>query len=275
MSYTVTEAQEPSTRAIEALIAHGKALAEPFDHPQGGRAVVVPNGYRVECMAPIERPLCRIHARPVFDEAHSFTSYVNVFKNANSRIFADSVMQTILAALDYHHADNTPQYCAHNAIYSLPHSEQWLAWARIDGQEVPQALFAEFIEENALDIYEPASATVLEIAKSLSIKSTVEFDSAVNIANGTTQLRWSEKQDGKGRGDIEVPQKIKFGLPVFQGGDLVEVWAFLRTRIKDGRLSFIVKMHRSKLVQQEEFSRVVDLIGESTGIQPYFGKHNY
>jgi hypothetical protein len=94
----------------------------------------------------------------------------------------------------------------------------------------------------------------------------------VNIANGTTQLRWSEKQDGKGRGDIEVPQKIKLGLPVFQGGDLVEIWAFLRTRIKDGKLSFIVKMHRRELIKREEFNRVVVKVGEGAGVAPFYGR---
>jgi uncharacterized protein YfdQ (DUF2303 family) len=222
-------------------------------------------------MQPLDKPLTRIEASHDFHDAQSFITYVNEFGEEAAHIFAEQDRTRITAVLDYHKL-SAPAYCGHIAKCVLPHSEQWLAWAGIDGKEVPQALFAEFIEENALDIYEPSSATVLEIAKSLSIKSTVEFDSAVNIANGTTQLRWSEKQDGKGRGDIDVPQKIKLGLPVFQGGDLVEVWAFLRTRIKDGKLSFIVKMHRRELIRNEEFTRIVAKVGDGTGITPLFGR---
>lgn len=264
--------QIEQAEVVNALIGHGKAMAAPFEHPSGGKAVIVPYGFTVSHMEPLDKPLSRIKASHDFHDAQSFITYVNEFNAGATLIFAEQDRTQITAVLDYHKSDRTPDYCGHIAKCVLPHSEQWLAWAGIDGKEVPQALFAEFIEENALDIYEPDSATVLEVAKSLSIKSTVEFDSAVNIANGTTQLRWSEKQDGKGRGDIEVPQKIKLGLPVFQGGDLVEVWAFLRTRIKDGKLSFIVKMHRREMIRNEEFNRVVAKVGEGTGVTPLFGR---
>ncbi len=262
--------QIENAEVVKELIGTGKAMAAPFEHPQGGKAVIVPSGYNVAHLPPLDRPLSRIKAEPDFHDAQSFIAYVKEYGENAAQIFAEQDRTRITAILDYHRPD-APAHCGHIAKCVLPHSEQWLAWAEIDGKEVPQALFAEFIEENALDIYEPASATVLEIAKSLSIKATVDFESEVNIANGTTQLRWSEKQDGKGRGNIEVPQKIRLGLPVFQGGDLVEVWAFLRTRINGGKLSFIVKMHRRKLIIQEEFHRVVAQVADGTGIAPFYG----
>lgn len=268
--------QIEQAEVVNALIGHGKAMAAPFEHPCGGKAVIVPDGYRVSHMEPLDKPLSRIKASHDFHDAQSFIAYVKEFNAGAAHIFAEQDRTQITAVIDYHKSDRTPAYCGHIAKCVLPHSEQWLAWAGIDGQQVPQAAFAEVIEENALDIYEPDSAAVLEVAKSLSIKSTVEFDSAVNITNGTTQLRWSEKQEGRGRGDgrgdIEVPQKIKLGLPVFQGGDLVEVWAFLRTRINDGKLSFIVKMHRRELIRNEEFNRVVAKVGKGTGLTPLFGR---
>jgi uncharacterized protein YfdQ (DUF2303 family) len=260
-----------NAETVNTLIAHGKAMAEPFDHPQGGKAVVIPDDYHVTHLAPVDEPLTHIKAAPVFDDAQSFIAYVKTYGAETARIFAEQDRTQITAILDYHQPGQAA-YGAHKAICVLPHSEQWRAWVGIDGQAVPQAAFAEFIEENALDIYEPASADVLEIARSLQIKQTVEFSSSVNLANGATQLKYVEEQDGKGRGNIEVPQKIKLGLPVFFGGDLVEVWAFLRTRIKDGKLSFIVKLHRRELIIREEFNRIVARVGDETGITPLFGR---
>jgi len=279
--------QIENAEVVNTLIAHGKAMAEPFDHPRGGKAVLVPKGYEVRELEPLVRPLTRIQTCHEFHDAQSFVAYINEFgvlpikedvsivqqaKTKSTQIFATKLSRTILAILDYHCHD-TPAYCEHIAKYILPFSPEWKTWTAIDGKEIPQAGFAEFIEENALDIYEPASADILEIAKSLNVKSTVDFSSAVNIDNGTTQLKWTEAQEGKGRGNIDVPRKIKLGIPVFEGAGRIEIYAFLRTRIKEGKLSFIVKLHRREAAVNDMFDEIVNIIGTGTGIKPFYAAY--
>jgi uncharacterized protein YfdQ (DUF2303 family) len=279
--------QIESSEVIETLIGHGAAMAEPFDHPKGGKAIMAPEGYKIHVMEPIDRPRTHIETAHVFHDAQSFIAYINEFgvlpvkkdvsivqqaKTKSTQIFANKTALSVWAILDYHYV-NAPSYCDHVAQYNLPHSPEWLTWTAIDGKEIPQAAFAEFIEENALDIYEPASADVLEIARSLNVKTSVDFSSAVNIDNGTTQLRWTESQEGKGKGNIDVPRKIKLGLPVFEGDGRVEIYAFLRTRIRDGKLSFIVRMHRRKAIVNEVFDHIVSMIGEGTCIRPFYASY--
>jgi uncharacterized protein YfdQ (DUF2303 family) len=255
---------------IEAL-AINASTAEP--HPRGGVFVALPEGYRVEHLAPIDAPLSHIKATVQFDDAPSFIDYVNRFKAEETALFASVTRGQIMAVIDYH--QDAAAYCAHRAIYTLPHSEQWKRWASIDGKNQPQRTFAEFIEENIIDVVEPDGAALLEVATSLQSTRKVEFHSGVNLGNGTVQLKYTEEDDTKtGKQALTIPQKIKLGIPVYYGDTHYEVPCFFRYRIEDGKLNFQVRIQGRELLVQDAFRHKVDEVAQGTEITVRYGTLN-
>lgn len=122
---------------------------------------------------------------------------------------------------------------------------QWLKWKAIDGKLLPQAEFAEFVEDNLADIATPDGATMMEIVTYLQATRSVDFKSGVKLGNGAVQLTNNESVDATvGAGNIAVPDMFKIGLsPVF-GVAPFEVPARFRYRIQDRRLLLGIKLQR-------------------------------
>jgi uncharacterized protein YfdQ (DUF2303 family) len=259
-----------SAEQIEALVALGKAACQPFDAPEGGKIVVLPDGYRLQHIPPLDEPLTHIKESPHFSEHASFVEYLKKYSRDDTCIFANQSLNNLTAVIDYH-GKNLPAHCDHVAHCNLSYADQWVELNKISELYVKHVDFAEFIEENAQYIYAPSSAEVLEMARSLQIKQTVEFASAVNLENGAVQIKYMEEQDGKGRGDIEVPRILTFGLPVFTGSDAVKVTAFLRTRIANRTLNVTLKVNNKNDIIRHEFQRIAAEIKNETGVPVYFG----
>ena len=181
---------------IREIVALGQGAIEPMDHPAGGKVVVVPAGYETRHLQPIDRPLTHTKQTVNFSDAASFILYVNDFKDDYSRTFANIDTGKITTVIDYH-GSGGPDYCDHKAIYALPFSEEWKRWTGIDGRAIDQRAFAEFLQENAIDIVEPVGAELLEIAMRMQTTRKTELKSAVNLSNGTTQFVFQEEDDTK------------------------------------------------------------------------------
>ncbi len=262
---------ELSTEAIRDIVALAAGTGKPVEHPAGGHAIIVPEGYNVQHLSPIDKPLTHIKQSVTFADADSFITYVEAFKDDTTRIFAHIEAGKIMAVIDYH-GKGAAAYGAHRAIYALPFSEEWKRWTAIDGRAIDQRDFAEFIQENAVDVYQPDSASLLEVALNLQGTRKADFKSGVNLSNGTTQLIYQEEDDAKGgKQNLIIPQRIAIRIPVYYGDVLAEIEAFFRYRLDDGKLRFIVKMHRREMILQDAFRGKAAEISEATGIQVLFG----
>jgi uncharacterized protein YfdQ (DUF2303 family) len=227
-------------------------------------AASVPPGYKIESLS-------RFH--PATDAAGHLglltlacmVAYVKAQgAGPASAIFADREGKNIVAVIDWHAEaeSKVPGWGRHRANYKLELTPEWQAWNGISGRPQPQAVFAEFVEENLPDIVEPDAATVLEVARNLSGNRKVKFGSARNLSNGDVALQWIEETEaGAGPNqETKVPSELKLKLPVFRGAERAttfEVKAFLRYRIKDGALSFEVKLHRPEKAIDLAFDEVV------------------
>ena len=268
---------------IEAgVVTEIKALArEATPTPQTTEAlhyVVIPKDSQVASLAGFQYPDGRrperINQHPKFQDQASFTAYINTYKDDRTRVLADVNANSFLALIDYHGAgsDRLPEFVSHRAGFTLSLSEQWKLWMAQNDKLIPQAEFAEFLEDNRADIVDPDSATLLEIAKDLQAKSDVNFSSKVNSSNGAAVLQFEETiKTTVTTGRIEMPESFTIRIPVFYGEAAVEIPARLRFRISDGKLKFQYKLYRPVEVKQHAFDVARQEIADETELQVLLG----
>lgn len=266
---------ESAIQKIADLDADG--VGRSVTTQDGREHVFAPPGWQHRVIEPVDKPLSdHIRQAVSLDDAASFAAYVNTFKTPRSRLFVSVAHHSMSALLDYHAAAEAgeagkPDYLDHRASYTMPFSEEWSRWARVDGVAMPQAKFAEFLEENLQDIVEPAGASVLEVALQLQSKKKVQFDSGVRLQDGSTQLTYREEVEAGTKGNVKIPTEFVIGIPVFFGGDRYKIKAFLRYRIEEGKLAFHIVLHRKQFILQDAVQTTAKLVGEQTGLEPLFG----
>lgn len=140
--------------------------------------------------------------------------------------------------------------------------DDWRAWTKIDGQLLGQEDFADFIEDQALNITTPDAATMLEIATSMHVNTSVEFEQGHRQSDGQVRFAYREDSTTKAgaNGDIEIPATISIALTPFKGGPKYAVEARLRWRIRNKQLAIGVKLVRPELVRDTAFANIVDAI---------------
>ena len=270
---------------------------QSFELPDGCRVLAMASaikGIQHEIFYPIDKPLSgHISQKVALFSTASFIDYVNAFKGDDTQIFADPENNLIRGILNYHktpvdllpedkakrelekreHIVITPMpdYADHIATMEIPFSEQWSRWTGIDNQAITQGNFAEFLEENYLDVATPDHATLLEMVTSLQATNNVVFSSGLKLQTGEQQLIYTEAIEGKGKGDMKVPSEIKLNIPIHFDAAAMDIRCFLRYRIQQGKLTFIVKINRRELLEKEAFINVVKEIGDKTQIVPVYG----
>lgn len=168
---------------------------------------------------------------------------------------------------------NGPGWRDFRAEIAFRQTPQWQKWKAIDGKMMPQASFAEFIEENLSDIADPPGASMLEIVTYLEATRTVNFKSAVRLSNGAIQLHNAEDIDAKvGSGRIEVPETFTLGLRPFLGTEPYSIPARFRFRIQDGKLHLGFKLQRVEDLMQQLIDDVVAKIERGANVSIIEGK---
>lgn len=210
-----------------------------------------------------ERPAAKRGTVSVLDAA-SFIEYWTLFSDEHSRIFADETKSQVLAVLDYHGiGENAPRWGRHRVNLTLRFSEEWSLWTGHNGQKnkFSQLDFAEFIEDNTPDFVQPKAADMLEMARTLSVKTDVDFSSAVRNSNGQVQIKYNETVRGTaGTGNVEIPEEFIIQIPVYVGTPRVPVRARLRYRLASGKLTIWYDLLRPDAIQRDVFVSTLEAI---------------
>jgi uncharacterized protein YfdQ (DUF2303 family) len=261
---------------LRTALDAGASAAPSHDTPDGGKIIVVPQGYRAEKVPPLEPKLPRIRQGVTLHDRDSFTAYVNRFKQGEAtRLFAEpgflaSGAARVVAVIDYH-LNSQADHGAHTATYSPRYSDQWQRWQKACAQPMKQAEFAEFIEEVRADIVEPDAAKLLDIVRTFKASKKVEFDSVVYQPNGDVKLVYDERTEQKGSSGL-LPEQMKLGIPVYFRGSAYAVPVLVRYRVSNGAVAFSLKVDRADVIEDTAFSELTKAIGEATGIDCYLGR---
>jgi len=163
----------------------------------GAPVIVVPSGWEPRKLDVPVKPT-RIAQRIALHDAASFIEYVKDFRQETTTILLDEDKKAFTAVLDYHGggagkvANVKPEWCDHIATFVARTTPEWDTWFDRSNKGFGQVEFATFIEDNQLDVVEPAGADLLEITKTLEAKQDVAYSSAVRLDNGAFRFHFDE-----------------------------------------------------------------------------------
>jgi uncharacterized protein YfdQ (DUF2303 family) len=199
----------------------------------------------------------RVKANVSVLDPESFIEYYALFNDPNSRVFADETSLKVLSVLDYHAAGegNAPRWGQHRVTLNLRQSPEWQTWTRHNNSTMTQQQFAEFLEQNAVDIIQPNPAGIREIAEDLEATVEVDFASVQRQAGGKINLRYTEttKTTVSGGKAVTVPDQFVIAIPAFVGGERVSMQVLLRYRVKEQKLTFFYTLIRPEEVIRTAF----------------------
>jgi uncharacterized protein YfdQ (DUF2303 family) len=193
----------------------------------------------------------------------SLVAYLARHGSDKTELWADASTSELVAVLDAHEgADGKPGWGKHRISLKLAHTPAWNAWLALDGKQVDQLKFAEFIEDHVPDIAEPSPAAMLEIAQTLIATNKVDFKSGAKIANGEVQFSYVEAVEGSAgkNGDMAIPTEFFVVLRPYFGGPPYRIRARFRYRISGGGLTLAYKLDNPELVLESAFADVVTIL---------------
>lgn len=280
---TTTRANDRPDRNLgdaAAIVDAALAAARPEELTEGRFAVTVPAGGRLELVdvtADLEREEPtprRKHETTRHYTAASLAQYVNVHNlgDGSAVLFASDEQFTVVAILNSPTRDEAG-WSDHRATLGLRLTPAWRRWAANDRKMLNQVAFAEHIEESLLDIVEPDSATLLELAQTFEAQRSAAFKSATLLASGERQFNYTEELTAAAgrQGQLTIPAAFTLGLQPFDGAELYKVTARLRYRLNDGALSLGYLLDRPEDVLRAAFDDSVAAIEASTSLTSYRG----
>ena len=241
---------------------------------------MVPSGYEIADLTNYidndrEPHPIRVKAAPAFLDPETFIHYYQMFSDPNSRCFAYEPENVITGILDYHAAGdgNSPRWCQHRMTLAMRKSEQWNIWAGANNKKFTQQEFAEFLEQNAIDITTPTPAHMRDVASDLQGSVEVEFGAAVRNQDGQTKFRYSETtKTTVGTSELLVPDQFTIFIPPFIGVRALSMQALLRFRINQGKIVFWYSLLRPEEVLRAAFAAARDKIAADLQITILNGK---
>lgn len=242
--------------------------------------VVIPNDCKVESL---ERFLFnehqlkpeRVRQSVTVLDPDSFTAYYSLFSDTQSRVFAYEPDSTVLAILDYHASGegNAPRWGSHKLTLKMQESEEWKIWTGKNNQHFTQMQFAEFLEQNAVDISTPKPSAIMDVARDLDATTEVQFGSGTRTQSGNIRFKYTEQtKTSVGGAAVEIPERFVLSIPVYVGGERVDMEALLRYRMKEGVLTFFYTLVRPEAVMRKAFLAARTAIQDKLGISIINGK---
>jgi uncharacterized protein YfdQ (DUF2303 family) len=277
---------------IEAALAAGMVMGDPKILGEHLAIVMRPAGAaleKIDLEQFAEQPR-RVKGHTSLGDADSFARFVNRYKLAGLTCIYVNKDKTSLRAVFNDHGEPptgtaylgaangasdeerallaagdlvigaSPHWRDHTADYACKRSKEWDIWTGAHGKQMNQTQFAQFIEDNLLDITNPESALMLEVANNFEAKKDVNFGSAIRLDNGSVNFRYKEDVQGTTRdGQMPVPREFDIAIPVFENGPRYAIKANLRYRVDSaGKLALWFELVRHDKSLDHAFKETVD-----------------
>jgi uncharacterized protein YfdQ (DUF2303 family) len=200
----------------------------------------------------------------------SLANYVNRHHTDTTVLFADISNARIVAALDWHGAQQA-SHVAHRATLTLQASPEWELWTGIDNKMMSQMEFARFLEENKQDVVMPEVARLLEVCRDLQANRNIEVKKVVRAGSNNESVYFSDTATAKTGDGLEIPTELRLDITVFFGERPVELNASLRWGLADNKLQLGVKLQRAKQVRTYAFQSIVERVSTAAICPAMYG----
>lgn len=269
-----TDARTENDAVIEAAIAQVEpdplADGEIYGYKLPDRVEVVDLDTEVYVRRR-ERPRRKTGTVVVHDVA-AFTEYYKKHSDTDTEVYTELDAGTVLAVLNAHQGNaDAPRWEDHRLLLQLTPTLPWKRWTDQDRQMLLQIQFADFIEENLVDIAnEPVpAAAMLQVATTFQTNTKGAYTSRINPSSGARTLLFDEEttatSGGNGKQTIGVPEKFAVLLAPFDDVDLYKMEARLRYRIENGHLKLGFLLDRPQDSFRAAVKQIVDQVHEATG----------
>lgn len=265
------------TGMLTALAGAATGVHESGDYMHA----VVPTGYKleniselVERMQPTPR---RKKGTVALKSVQSLLDYCETQKadgsGATGLIYADIDARKITAVFN-DQAASDPGWRDHRAEFYAEFTPEFEKWLKANKVPHGQSEFAEFIEDNLVDITEPSAQTLLEVATTIQAKTDINFSSAKRLQNGQVQLQYTENIDARAgaAGALEIPKEFALGLRIFKNGDGYKLRARLKYRLHAGSVKFWFELDRPERAIEDAFNGYVTKVSENSGYLVLIGR---
>lgn len=255
-----------------------------------------------------------------FSRLDSFIGHVNRFKSTESALFAKDSMRdgsapSITAVLDYHERVNgeeapfnpSPRHGRHRSVYTFPVSDEFKTWTGADGNQMTQEDFAEFLEDNIInvmpvpDFLKPDLAAggtkpetdadralldivfkiqgrpcgpekLMELSRGLKVYSQEKVVNTTNLSSGEGQIRFeTDHTNGDGK-PLMVPNLFLIAIPIFRNGAPYRIPVRLRYRKAGPMLVWTLVLLNLDLVCAHAVNEACAKAAEDTALPMFFGE---
>lgn len=211
----------------------------------------------------------------IVQDVASFKHYYGKHADPNSETYVNIDTGTITAVLNAHRetdtdetVDDSARWGDHRVILQLRFTDAWERWTGIDHKMLTQERFADFIDDNRVDIVAPAAADMLELVQHFQTQTKVTFNSATVLSNGNRRLVFTEETTaGAGaKQQLEVPSELTLALAPFEDSEPYKVQARFRYRISGGDLLMGVWLDNADDIRRDAVKTVVDKLQEELAV---------
>lgn len=264
-----------SPAVLQSLLELGANATPIRDHPNGHKIITLPGSFKTEVLIDPDQEPKVTRRTPGFFETESFIGYVNAFKRLDqTRIFVHPERLKAEAVIDYDKTASADRG-VHRATLQLSTSPEWKTWmdaaAHTKTRGFSQEEFAEFLEENGVNVVTPPAADLIELVTKMQITRQVNYKRTVHLPDGRQQFTYTNDTEGNA-GDMAFPTKLELGIPVFKGGQPYRVTILLRYRLQDGgTLRFALIVHRHEEIMRDAIMGDVKAIQEAVGVPVHMG----
>lgn len=254
-------------------------------------------------------------------ELDSFIAHALRFKDDGSAVFVvagkDEEPPSLLSVFDYHDPVNDadgkiigdgsalPRFGKHRGVYRPQYSPEWEAWTGADKRPMTQAEFADFIETNAVDLFDGDSdgfdkiptwfagrfggkvardggpesyfATVQRMIDlcgglSVTVEDAVTDMAERDTATGATRISFVSKTS---TGEVSVPPAFVIAIPIYDGGPAYQIPARLKMRAKSSgdtkRVEWSFEIYGADRQERACIKSMRETVATTTGLPVFMG----
>lgn len=227
-----------------------------------------------------ERPRTLSGTAQILTE-QSMVDHILRFKDADSVLFATA--SGVTAVYDYHQPvkdgaqrDALARWQRHLAGYTPKLSREWVKWVDGSGKAMSQTEFADFLDENDLDIAGPTEqrkvptqADLQTLGHTLKVTSEDVVEATIDRTTGNYQM--VAKQNMTPTGECKIWKEFDILIPIFDGGEKVRICCKFRLQKLGGQLKFGWVVPTAARMLREEYYAMAKRVGEKAGIPVIYG----